>query len=289
MTDLINQITINGQTTTYLGYRNPVENSVLYDFRQGLINIFTQQFGNTNTRFLSHDKFYFKFPSSFETMPSVAMATNGTSAATGWRFAIGTGGGNISFYANSNNGNGITSVQLAGFTGNWNNQPGTRYMFAVVNNQSVVYAHFGDINNTSLFWWGYLGWARNGQYLAANTPRNCVQAANGPSFSRVLTENLTTSTNLTVQGPAISCSVATTGANSTEVIIRDSTSPNNYIGQLWNMIRLPSSCVLGKIYKNTGVDPDTDVVETDQKAFWLCVGDWGTDKIGMRVWTEDLL
>lgn len=300
MTNLVNQITINGETTTFLNYINPVvagESPGL----AGITQLLTAHFGNDRTKWTqdgSNLAWAIRWPVSWETkIGTIAAPTragfvgeNGVGNARGVILAAySTGLGR----AGTSNTTGTEFISdFPGRWGNYSNSPASYQMiFAVVNNYGIALRACvnntltGLTHDTSGFM--YQGWLKDGVYAGSQYPRNYV-GYGVATFARVTQELLTTKTNLMVQNPALSCSIATPGANSTDIIVRDSTAPNNYIGKLWNMMVLPSTAVVGKIYKNTGIDPDTGVVETDQKAFWLCIGTWGTDKIGMRVWTDNI-
>ena len=298
MTNLINQITINGELTTFLNYVNPVTKGVFNNGLSSITSLLLTHFGDNRNIWTNGSQYAWavRFPVAWETK-------TGTIAVPSYpNFAGVDGAGNsritfCPFYstailrANSTNANTTTTVDLRARWGNYLNAPSSHQMiFAVVNNYSIAIKSFpsNTMSDTSTSSWVVYGWAKQGVYTGLQYPRNLV-ALSDSDRQRVTQEELTTATSLLDGNPTLSCAVSTPGANSTDVIIRDSTAPNNYIGKLWNMMVLPSSAVVGRIYKNTGIDPDTGVVETDQKAFWVCVGSFGTNKIGMRVWTENII
>jgi hypothetical protein len=292
MTDLINTTFINNKKTTFLNYVNPVVQGEPVTRTTGtLSNFLTAQFG-VNTSIWSNDglqRYPIKFPVPWETIGSGSVGTilgGGIyypNANT--RCVIDTN--SSTQRANSSNTNTRVDVAMVG--------AGTlrsAYGFAVVNDYSLAYVFWDSISRT-LPYFVYIGWLKGtgsgGNYNGSQYPRNFVYICNTVTVAmRINIENATTSQSFTVGNPSLSCLISTPGADATDIILRDSISPNNYIGKPWNLIRLPSTAVIGKIYKNTGIDPDTGQVETDQKAFWMCVGTWGTDKIGMRVWTENI-
>jgi hypothetical protein len=304
MTNLINQITINGETTTFLNYVNPVVNgeSVSLSTVGALDGLFTSRFGVASTiwtRDSSSTIYNVKFPVTWETIGTgivgniAAVGANFPNNSTRVVFNSNICTPNISPYNNIGaEPRGYLSLDGVGTTNK-------DYCFAVLNRYSLAIAAFSN-STRSVSTISYMGWMKGsgsgGIYTGTQYPRNFVVVAGDTNtnpwtsfnVARVSVENTTTKQNLLRNNPTFSCSIATAGANSTDVIIRDSASPNNYIGKLWNMMVLPSTAVVGKIYKNTGIDPDTGAVETDQKAYWMCVGTWGTDKIGMRVWTEGI-
>ena len=286
MTNLINQISINGETTTFLNYVNPVVGgeSIVQD-ATAWVTFFQQQL--TSLRFVRSTNNYYnlRFNTSFETLTGQVASFNGLATNARYCFRL---GGDIR-RADATNGTVQSEVPIGGYA-TWYYRD---YAFAVINNNSLTMAFFGDSGRSTSVNWMSAGWLKDGQYSGLNYPRNFYNIGDREDADltafRITRENLATLTSVSTQNPTLSCSVATPGANSTDVIIRDSSAPNNYIGKLWNMMVLPSTAVVGKIYRNTGIDPDTGQVETDQKAYWMCVGSWGTDKIGMRVWTENLI
>jgi hypothetical protein len=307
VTDLINQITINGATNTFYGYVNSlgVHSPANLTTTNQLSAFLTAAYGaeGTNWRYFSGSEFdyvsyAFRFPVNFETLSS-GLGTFSN------RFILPTNARAIlcmSEYTYRMNSTNTTGIRNFFFNGSGNERSQLNYNYCVANNHSICIASFENATRTILKSFAYCGWARNSQYSGANYSRGLITIKQIPSLTaesnsagsaaHVPTENIDSVTiaspNIVKSSPTISCSVATVGANSTELILRDSTSPNVYFGDLWNILRMPSSCALGKIYKNTGIDPDTGVVETGRLRFWMCVGSWGTDKIGMRVYTDNI-
>lgn len=49
---------------------------------------------------------------------------------------------------------------------------------------------------------------------------------------------------------------------------------------------MPATCNVGELWRNTGAyDGDASASEQD---IYLCIMPWGTRKLGMRVWTENI-
>ena len=291
MTNLINQAIINEQTTTFLNYVNSLEGGQSCG-KSGIVSLITTQLGTIGTRWntgSSNSVFDIRFPAPWETFTG-SISTNLSFRVSDNSRVLAVfidGAVNMSLLNSANTQN-AGSTKIGTYLSRSINASYSFY-FGCINNYSMAVAVFNSIARTTCYW-QYVGWLKNPQFATSSGlfPRNCVWVDSADYRIRVATENTTNSQTPLSQNPSLSCSVTTPGANSTDVIWQDSVSPNNYIGQLWNMMILPSSAQVGKIYKNTGVDPDTGIVETDQKAFWMCVGSWGTDKIGMRVWTEGI-
>ena len=164
--------------------------------------------------------------------------------------------------------------------------PSFRYMIA--NDYSLTFVNVGGGSNgrNSQGFVLYMGWLKNPGYTGNQYPRNFAYMLNSANTLRATLVNATGTTNFStaansITNPTIACEVATSGADATDIIFRDDTSPNNAIGKPYNMISLPSSFAVGNIYTNNGVDPDGG-----DNNKWLCVGNWGSRKLGVRVWTE---
>lgn len=288
MTALINQIQINGDTTTFLNYVNPISDGENLTDYKIYDQLFAAQFGPAPTlwkRHASYPTYSIRFPVPWETLSGDINDSHTTSRAT------------VHFeYSQYNDYSALNSTTAAsgmiktdygynGFTGT--------YRYAVLNNYSFCFIQFSGLGRTSTLSGLYIGWPKDFQYTGTQFPRNLIvyrftDAIQQNSFRRVELENQTTLRALIKQNPTLNCEGGEVGANSTDVIIRDSVYPYHYLGKLWNMLILPATAEFGKIYRNTGPDPDTGLIENDQKAFWMCVGSHGIDKIGMRVWTEDI-
>jgi hypothetical protein len=285
MTDLINQITINGKTTNFLNYINPAASGESFLNTNAVwASLFTAQL--TSLRYTvttgTNYNYYLRFNVPWETLSGQVSTTN-------YRAALLFATNRIRMNSTGNT-SGTVAIDSTGNTQYSNSSP---YAFAVINDYAMAMAFFTGAGLTTLTGFAYVGWTKDGAFTERQFPRNLAcfcNASSGGSIlgDRVSQEGLTTKTTLLTQNPTLSCAISTPGADSAEILIRDSASPNNYIGNMWHTIMLPSAAVNGKVYKNIGIDPDTGNVETDQKAFWLCVGSWGSNKIGMRVWTENI-
>lgn len=284
MTNLINTITINGQSTTFLNYVNPVVSAESYAMTDANCrSVLTTAWGASKVVVYS----------SFLTalLPPGDLLFTGTAGVHNNRFDM-YSFGTIRFenYINSST-NSASRSYVQALDPQFSLSAST-HTFGVINPFGFIFASFTSDTRATLNSLILRSWLKNGIFTGNQRTRNVVGLdfvnTGVRTFFRPSVENTTTRLELLTQNPSLLCAIATPGANASEIIVRDSVSPNNYIGQLWNMIMMPSSCVVGKIYKNTGIDPDTGQIETDQKAFWMCLGSWGANKIGMRVWTEDI-
>lgn len=297
MPNLINQDNIGN---TYLNYVSNTINSEVVDIdNYNFTSFFTTAFGDNRERFTvgsvgTLHAIAIRFPVAWETktgaISSFTTAAVPSNARCMWI------PDRADIYLCHSNSSTTLSVTYGTAVGLSNNT----YTFAVLNNSSLTVASFSNVGRAVCSWFVHIGWPKSMVYTGSQYIRNFIvirqsQFQNGLTSSsstymqRPTTENLTTKTDLytasdTTLNPTISCEVATPDANGTDIIVRDATSPFNYNGKLWNVIRLPSTAVVGKIYKNTGIDPDGS-----NNSMWLCCGAWGSDKIGMRVWTEGIV
>lgn len=174
--------------------------------------------------------------------------------------------------------------------------------FAVANAYSFIMCTFSANSLLSLQRFSYTGWLRESVYTgSAIYPLGAVsinlwQSGGGSNSSRVNVVGGTTTSLLStaadsITSPPIVCTPGTDPGDgsetATDIVIRDAAAPNNPVGKLWNCIDLPSSSVVGGLYKNTG-NYDGDSSESEQDVY-LCVMPWGTRKLGMRVWTENVV
>lgn len=295
MTNFINQLTINGEVNTFFNYVNPVDQSGeprTFGGAGWLDDVLTAAYGNTRSvwtpTFNTQGAYNIRFPVPWETL--TGDVSSSASIGSGMRGRISN---RRDFpYTNTTNADNTSTFVFLGTDGNTDTAP---YTFGVLNKYSFSCVAFTGANRSGNFFFKHFGWAKDRQYTGGVYPRSLIgisSCSNIGYFSagRVSTENGNTATYFLTTQPAISCLISTPGANSNDIILQDNISPNNYIGKAWNLIRLPSSAVVGKIYKNTGADPDTGNVETDQKRFYMCVGTWGVggEKFGMRLWTENI-
>lgn len=295
MTNLINQISINGELTSFYNYVNPavkLENVRNFGLQTILFNDLFGADDNTWVEAGDEARTEVRFPVPWETITGAIVPNTSTqliSSRARFKIQASPSSDFDSARINATNGDGSTGTNISFHTVPKSIFNSNLKAIAICNKYAYLEARFND-NLSACYWW-YVGWAKDYQYVGGQYPRNAVAIYGNSgvsSPSRVGVENGTSKASFTTTLPAINCEVPTPGADSKDILLIDLASPNNYIGKLWNMIALPSSAVIGKIYKNTGIDPDTGQVETDQKAYWMCVGTWGTDKIGMRVWTENI-
>jgi hypothetical protein len=233
-----------------------------------------------------------RFPVAWETLtgsiPTPDTFNNNVANLARCKFWLGRLGATL----NTTNGTSNSSIGIGTIT-NCNN---TVYCFAVINDYALAWCTFSSTARTSVSF-GYQGWLRNdsggsgGRYTGSQFPRNlCLIGINdahswtgslsGNFMQRVITENLGAGTNLystndTTFNPAINCV-----GDSTPLILRDAASPFYRVGMTYHLFRIPSSCTIGQIYK-LGTDPDNS-----NKPYVICCGNWGSFKVGMRIWAD---
>lgn len=261
------------------------------------VELLTEKFGDLRTRWTTDAGIVaigIRFPVAWETLTgNIAVpSANSTTIPTGARvkFQLVTSQSSV---LNSTNSTGTNVVAAqASMTG-----AQTAYSFAVINDYALAWCTFSSTARTTSSF-GYLGWLRadnggsGGRYTGLQFPRNLchIYISNGSAawtagtsniLRRVTTENLTAATNLystddTTWNPTINCT-----GDSTPLILRDSASPFPRVGMTYHLFRIPSSCVIGSVYK-LGTDPDNS-----NKPYVICCGTWGSSfKVGMRVWAD---
>jgi hypothetical protein len=82
----------------------------------------------------------------------------------------------------------------------------------------------------------------------------------------------------------VSCQTATPGANTTEFYLRDNVAPNKAVGYAPNLLKSSLNIPAGRIYRNTGIDPDGS-----NNPYWKCVAKIGSESLLMRVWATGLV
>lgn len=197
-----------------------------------------------------------------------------------------------------------TSTSNAGFTyANFSIQtdtdiPVTAKIIAVANDFSFCFAAINADKSFNRFY--YVGYLRETGYNSSSVyPLGLVgiyaRSGGVMQVARVAAVGSTTLASLSsaadsITSPPIVCTPGTDPGNGsatyTDIVIRDSASPNNAIGKLWNCIDLPSAAVVGGLYRNVGAY-DADGGTSTQDTY-LCIMPWGTRKLGMRVWTENV-
>jgi hypothetical protein len=186
---------------------------------------------------------------------------------------------------------GISSVAL----GNPN-----RAFYCCLNNRSLsIFSIQRDGSNLSNSTYGFAsyGWLSNPIYTHCAYPRNAyslflnsnqtLRGAGRPSAENTnFRQDFQIPTGTTADSIAnysISCQSTTPGANTTELYLRDNTSPHKAIGYVPNLLKTSLQIPVGEVYPNTGIDPDGYNMDT-----WICVGVFGSERILMRVWTQGL-
>lgn len=190
---------------------------------------------------------------------------------------------------------GTTTVNASSSSGS-SSISSTDIAFCSVNDYCFIYAVFSDSNLTTLKRFTYVGSLRE---PAANFPEVyplgfcSIDFNSGGLFSnRPLSIGLSTASSISnaaneITNPPIFCTEPTEGADVTDIIIRVASSPNLALGKLYNCISLPAEAEVGQIWKNTGVDPETNQPHASSNTNkYLVIMPWGSRKLGMRVWTE---
>lgn len=230
----------------------------------------------------------FKLPQSFDTTnkptnPNEGRFRNGSFSASN--------GTTLGSYINYTVGGASDSFKL-GQSGAW---------YFVVNSTSVSMFNSTVSGNaltpSSGYFFRQVGWIKNPLYVGNNYPLNAYylflnSINNGRGGGRPELPNNTTRTVLRVPGTSafdsvanysITCQTATPNANTTDLVIFDNLAPNRAIGVASNLLKTSLAIPVGQIYRNTAVDPDGS-----DNPFWLCVGEYGSERILMRVWTLNL-
>ena len=175
-----------------------------------------------------------------------------------------------------------------------------RVFYCCLNNKSLnIFSIQRDGSNIVNSTYGFVsyGWLSNPIYTGSTYPRNAYslslsstessRGANRPSAENsTVRQNFQIPTGTTADSIAnypVSCQTATPGANTTELYLRDDTSPHKAIGYVPNLLKTSLQIPVGQVYRNTGIDPDGSNMNT-----WICVGVFGSERILMRVWTQGL-
>ena len=175
-----------------------------------------------------------------------------------------------------------------------------RVFYCCLNNRSLsIFSIQREGSNTLNSTYGFVsyGWLSNPIYTGSAYPRNAYslylssnensRGAGRPSAENSpVRQNFQIPTDTTADSIAnypVSCQSATPGANTTELYLRDNTSPHKAMGYVPNLIKTSLQIPVGQVYRNTGIDPDGSNMNT-----WICVGVFGSERILMRVWTQGL-
>jgi len=188
---------------------------------------------------------------------------------------------------------GINAVQF--------NQPtADRVFYCCLNNRSLsifsIQRNGSNLFNNSYGFASY-GWLSNSIYTGSVYPRNAYslflssnqtsRGAGRPSAENSpVRQDFQIPTETTADSIAnypVSCQSATPGANTTELYLRNNTSPHKAMGYVPNLLKTNLQIPVGQVYRNTGIDPDGSNMNT-----WICVGVFGSERILMRIWTQGL-
>jgi hypothetical protein len=167
------------------------------------------------------------------------------------------------------------------------------YYWAVLNSHSLSIL----LSNGIFFSCGWLknplfpqsAFVQNAYFLWTAGPNLNSRAAGRPSlaFGVSARQNFVipeATTPDTIANYPVSCQTATPGANTTEFYLRDNVAPNKAVGYVPNLLKCSLDIPVGKIYRNTGIDPDGSNIDT-----WKCVAKIGNESILMRVWATGLV
>lgn len=175
-----------------------------------------------------------------------------------------------------------------------------RVTYAVLNNKSLnvfqVRRVGADLDNSSYRFLS-VGWLSNSLYSGSAFPRSAyflrlISPSSGNFAFRASIENTNVLQNFVVPTSldansianySVSCQIATPGANATELYLRDDATSNKAIGYVPNILKTSLNIPVGQIYKNTGIDPDGS-----NNPHWICVGNYGNERLLMRVWAQGL-
>lgn len=204
---------------------------------------------------------------------------------------------NTYHYFNTNSSNNNTKISVGeggsgGFVAYIPSQTSDIF-YAIANNRSLVIAALKRHPTTGLVdptsWrFGYLGWLKDPGFAGSLRTRNCsvIHGDNGGGTAfRPQQENQTPISYYANSGStanySITCTNSTSSPSTTDLILRDASSPYYAIGSCYNLLKSSASLAIGQLYDI----PNTVDSNTEQKRF-LCVGNWGSEKLLMRVWTE---
>lgn len=242
-------------------------------------------------------------PSSLEILSRPAVASSSPSVRKGRIFDTEVWTGNANTASNGSGG----TIFLVSPTANqfWTpadtlGAPGWASYY-VINTNSIAAFHCAflgnNLNPASGYRFFYLGWLKNPLYTGVEAPRgfvycilsNTSSLITGARPSSVVGPNRaslaipSSASADSIANYSITCQTSTPGANTTDLVFRDSGSPNRAIGVAFNLLKTSLAIPVGQIYRNTGVDPDGS-----NNQFWICVGVYGSERILMRVWTQNL-
>lgn len=235
-------------------------------------------------------------PHPSETITTLPIASNSNPFASKGRFFR-------SFFSSTNGNSSGIGTDFIYYLGTGRNisfgNPDFVY-YCVLNSSSLNIfgcAFTGNSLNNVDYSFVSLGWVKNPLYSGASFPRNAYHFILDDSGSargggRASLENNNSFTTFRVPTTAsadaianysITCQSATPGANTTDLVLRDNASPNKAIGIAPNLLKTILQIPVGQTFRNTGVDPDGSI-----NPYWICVGVFGSERVLMRVWVENM-
>lgn len=289
MPTLINQ---DNDGNTYYNYQTPIEKGVVSAPRRAstspsLDTWLTTAFGGQGAIWSKNVAFNIqgyaiRFPVAWETLTSnPAINVGSNDIGVGTRF--GTQLEPTHSYVNSSNTNASRAIVASSGASYGYSTPVVG--FGIVNNFSFVYTTFADTALTIPAYFIYGGWLKNPTYSGTNYPINFTSVNIGPSLTdsfHPATVNATTKQNYLSSGlanPTITC-----GGDSAQVVMRNNTGSNIYVGDLYNVIQVPSSLSYGVVYNNIG-----GVVAPGGNDYWMPCAPYGSRKLAIRVYTEGFI
>jgi hypothetical protein len=176
------------------------------------------------------------------------------------------------------------------------NRPSS-YYWAVLNSHSLSIFVDNYVNNQQRHTFFSCGWLKNPLFPASVFVQNAYflwtflpgLAAGRPSlaFGANNRQNFVfpgAATPNPIANYPVSCQSATPGANLTEFYLRDNVAPNKAVGYVPNVLKCSLPLSVGRIYRNTGIDPDGS-----DNPYWMCVAEIGNERLLMRAWAEGLV
>lgn len=294
MTNLINRL----DSISYLNYINPA--TFRYGETVGLSSSFqsllVSAWGPVGTYWNGSSYYTLRPPApGIETISGSVGSGTYVSRAENTRLYFSIQGSDKIHAANSTNTTTNDIVWLGAGSGTIS-IPSANY-FGVCDDYSISFVQF-NTTLSSVSRIVSMGWLDNMQYSSAGGfPKNLyifdTALASRPYRLDVInTEKrsvnfinwVACSSTPSIINPTINCSIATPGADAFQVLFRDANSPNNYIGNIRNFIQTTQSISVGKVVRNSGLDPNSS-----SNTSWLSVGSWGANSLLMRVWTENVV
>jgi hypothetical protein len=169
------------------------------------------------------------------------------------------------------------------------------YYWAVLNSHSLSIA-VSTLDPSNPVFFFSCGWLKNPLFPASVFVQNAYflwtfsgLAAGRPSlaFGANNRQNFVfpgASTPNPIANYPVSCQSATPGANLTEFYLRDNVAPNKAVGYVPNVLKCSLPLSVGRIYRNTGIDPDGS-----DNPYWMCVAEIGNERLLMRAWATGLV